>query len=56
MNKKIEKLLQQDIIQKSYSPYNSLMLTVRKKGKAKRRMVIDFRKLNEHTITDSNTT
>lgn len=33
------------------------MLTVRKKGideegKPKRRMVIDFRKLNQHTITD----
>ncbi|GBP12805.1 Retrovirus-related Pol polyprotein from transposon gypsy [Eumeta japonica] len=57
VNKEIEKLLEQGIIQKSYSPYNSPMLTVHKKGldengKPKRRMVIDFRKLNEHTITD----
>lgn len=55
MNKEIEKLLEQDIIQKSYSPYNSPMVTVRKNGldengKVKRRMVIDFRKLNRHTI------
>lgn len=57
INKEIDKLLKEGIIQKSYSPYNSPMLTVHKKGtdengKPKRRMVIDFRKLNEHTITD----
>lgn len=57
VNKEIQKLLEDGIIQKSFSPYNSPMLTVHKKGteengKPKRRMVIDFRKLNEHTVTD----
>ncbi|GBP02397.1 Retrovirus-related Pol polyprotein from transposon gypsy [Eumeta japonica] len=57
VNNEIEKLLKDGIIRKSYSPYNSPMLTVHKKGtdengNPKRRMVIDFRKLNDHTITD----
>lgn len=57
VNKEIDKLLKEGIIQRSYSPYNSPILTVHKKGtdengKLKRRMVIDFKILNEHTITD----
>lgn len=57
VNKEIEKLLKNGIIQKSYSPYNSPIWTVPKKGAnddntPKRRMVIDFSKLNSHTITD----
>lgn len=53
----VERLLENNIIQKSYSPYNAPIWTVPKKGtdindKPKRRMVIDYSKLNNHTITD----
>lgn len=53
----IERLLENGIIQKSFSPYNSPIWTVPKKGfdeknKPKRRMVIDYSKLNSQTITD----
>lgn len=53
----IERLLENGIIQKSFSPYNSPIWTVPKKGidennKPKRRMVIDYSKLNTQTITD----
>lgn len=57
VNKELEKLLNDGIIQRSRSPYNSPIWTVPKKGldesgKPKRRMVIDFQKLNVQTITD----
>lgn len=57
VNGEIEKLLESGIIQKSFSPYNSPIWVVPKKGtteddKPKRRMVIDFQKLNAQTITD----
>lgn len=53
----IERLLENGIIQKSFSPYNSPIWTVPKKGvdengKPKRRMVIDYSKLNSQTIAD----
>lgn len=57
VNTEIERLLENGIIRKSHSPYNSPIWTVPKKGtdgsgKPKRRMVIDFSKLNTHTIKD----
>lgn len=57
VNKEIERLLKNGIIRKSCSPYNSPIWTVPKKGtdennKPKRRMVIDYSKLNAQTITD----
>lgn len=57
VRKEIEKLLKDGIIQPSKSPYNSPIWTVPKKGtddhgKPKRRMVVDFQKINAHTITD----
>lgn len=57
INNEIRSLLQDGIIQKSCSPYNSPIHVVKKKGideegKPKLRMVIDFRKLNEKTIPD----
>lgn len=52
----IEKMLQQDIIQHSTSPWSSPLWIVPKKldasGKRKWRVVIDYRKLNEKTIDD----
>lgn len=57
VDSEIEKLLENDIIEKSFSPYNSPVWTVPKKGfdeygRPKRRLVIDFQKLNNETITD----
>lgn len=57
VDREIEKLLNDGIIEKSFSPYNSPIWTVPKKGvdengKPKRRMVIDFQKLNTQTVTD----
>lgn len=57
VNNEVESLLRDGIIRKSYSPYNSPVLVVRKKGldgqgNANHRLVIDFRKLNENTISD----
>lgn len=57
INNEISCLLKDGIIQKSYSPYNSPIHVVSKKGvddngNPKLRMVIDFRKLNEKTIPD----
>ena len=50
----IEKMLSQGIIQNSTSPWSSPIWIVPKKmdasGKKKWRLVIDYRKLNEHTI------
>lgn len=57
VDKEILKLLETGVIEKSFSPYNSPIWVVPKKGldangKPKRRLVIDFQKLNTNTITD----
>lgn len=56
-NKQIDSLLNSKIIQPSSSPYNSPVWIVPKKsdssGKPKWRMVIDYRKLNEVTVSDA---
>ena len=50
----MKQLLEDGIIAKSDFPWNSPLLVVPKKvgpdGKRKRRLVVDFRKLNEKTI------
>ena len=52
----IDKMLGDDIIQHSYSPWSSPIWVVPKKqdasGKQKYRVVIDYRKLNEKTVDD----
>ncbi|KAF0721999.1 Retrovirus-related Pol polyprotein, partial [Aphis craccivora] len=56
INMQIKKLEDNDIIEKSRSPWNSPLLLVRKKidnsGKQKFRIVVDFRALNEVTINE----
>lgn len=56
VDKEIEKLLRDGIIKPSKSPYNSPIWVVPKKadasGEKKYRLVTDFRKLNENTISD----
>ena len=57
INAEIESLLRDNIIRKSSSQFNAPVHVVNKKGvdengKPKLRMVIDFRKLNNVTITD----
>lgn len=57
INKEISKLLKDNIIRPSKSPYSSPVWVVPKKGfnedgTPKSRLVIDFKKLNEHTISD----
>lgn len=57
VNKQIEKMLKENIIRPSYSPWSSPLWVVPKKldssGKKKWRVVIDYRKLNDVTIGDS---
>lgn len=58
MKKQIEQLLENDIIEPSSSPYNSPVWIVPKKadektGRPRWRMVIDYRKLNEKTVSDA---
>ncbi|XP_046612225.1 uncharacterized protein LOC124301349 [Neodiprion virginianus] len=57
IQKQVTKLLDQNIITHSSSPYNSPVWIIPKKsdasGEKKWRMVIDFRKLNEKTIGDA---
>lgn len=57
INKQINKLLENNIIQPSNSPYNAPVWIVPKKSvgseERKWRMVIDFRKLNEKTVGDA---
>jgi hypothetical protein len=54
IEKQVDKLLAEGIIEKSSSPWNSPLLVVPKKadasGERKWRIVVDFRKLNEQTI------
>lgn len=57
VNNEIEKLLKNDIIRISHSPYNSPIWVVPKKGfnedgTPKKRLVIDYQKLNSITIFD----
>ena len=57
INKEISKMLKDNIIRPSKSPYSSPVWVVPKKGfnedgTPKSRLVIDFKKLNEHTISD----
>ncbi|KAH8332277.1 hypothetical protein KR074_008542 [Drosophila pseudoananassae] len=57
VNNEIKELLQNGIIRPSRSPYNSPAWVVDKKGtddngSKKKRLVIDFKKLNERTIAD----
>ncbi|KAH8362336.1 hypothetical protein KR093_005908 [Drosophila rubida] len=57
VNNEIQDLLRNGIIQKSVSPYNNPIWVVDKKGtdenvRKKMRLVIDFRKLNERTVSD----
>lgn len=57
VDKQVQELLKKQTIQHSQSPFNAPVWIVPKKkdasGKAKWRMVIDFRKLNEKTAQDS---
>ena len=57
VNKQINKMLDQDIIQHSISPWSSPIWVVPKKldasGEKKWRVVIDYRKLNDITIGES---
>lgn len=57
VDNEIKNLLENGIIERSFSPYNSPIWVVPKKGfesngEPKRRLVIDFQKLNSHTVTD----
>ncbi|KAH8304894.1 hypothetical protein KR018_008500, partial [Drosophila ironensis] len=57
VDSEVKNLLKDKIIQKSKSPYNNPIWVVDKKGvdeagNKKKRMVIDFRKLNSKTIAD----
>jgi len=51
MQDTIQQFLKDGIIQYSSSPYNAPTLMVKKKDGGLR-IVIDYRKLNEHVITD----
>lgn len=57
INKEISKMLDDGIIRNSKSPYNSPLLIVSKKpdkdGNKRFRIVVDFRKLNDCTISDA---
>lgn len=57
INKTVQELLDNNIIEHSNSPWNSPLLVVDKKpgpdGQKQHRVVVDFRKLNSHTIGDA---
>ena len=57
INKQVQELLDNGIIQPSNSPYNTPLWIVSKKpdsqGRPRWRMVLDFRALNEKTISDA---
>ena len=56
IQRQVKELLEKDIIQESESPYNSPVFLVPKKtgpdDKKKMRLVLDYRKLNEQTVSD----
>lgn len=55
INKQVDQLLSDNIIENSVSPYNSPLLVVPKKSTEdtrKWRLVVDFRKLNEKIVND----
>ena len=56
MDEEVDQLLKDNIIEQSMSPYNSPLWIVLKKpdskGNKRYRMVVDFRLLNEKTISD----
>lgn len=56
INKQVEKLLENNVVQESHSPWNAPVHLVPKKmdasGETKFRMVIDYRRLNEITVDD----
>jgi len=57
VNEEVKQLLTDGIIRKSRSPYNNPVWVVDKKGhdesgNKKKRLIIDFRKLNQKTIDD----
>lgn len=57
INQTVQELLDNNIIEHSCSPWNSPLLVVDKKpgpdGEKKHRVVVDFRKLNAHTMGDA---
>jgi len=57
VRRQTDKMLRDDILEPSTSPWNSQILVIPKKedasGKRKWRIVVDFRKLNEVTVDDS---
>ncbi|KAB0793022.1 hypothetical protein PPYR_12642 [Photinus pyralis] len=57
VNKQVNKMLEDNVIEPSYSPWNSPIWVVPKKsdasGTKKWRIVVDYRKLNDITIGDS---
>lgn len=57
VNRQVEKMLNQGIIEPSTSPYSAPLWVVPKKsdasGEKKWRLVVDYRKLNEKTIGDT---
>lgn len=56
INRQVEKLLKENVIQESHSPWSAPVHLVQKKmdatGEIKYRMVIDYRRLNEITVDD----
>lgn len=56
VRQQVDKMLKQGIIRQSYSPWSAPVWVVPKKkdssGKQKWRLVIDYRKLNEKTVSD----
>jgi len=55
----VKKLLQEEIIEESLSPWNSPILVIPKKldasGQQNFRLVVDYRKLNEKTLGNAYT-
>lgn len=57
INEQLKEMLENDVVQRSKSPWNSPLLVVPKKagpdGEKRWRVVVDFRKLNEKTVGDA---
>jgi hypothetical protein len=57
IEKQIDKLVKEGVVEESNSPWNSPLLVVPKKddasGEKKWRLIVDFRKLNERTVGDA---